>query len=256
MKHSTLILGILFVFSLTSCHTELTLAKAYVNERTGIQAAVYFPEKADMKLENNATYGQTAVLKDFNQDLFLDIMYGAYTDAMKAYNVNVYIPDNIDNVKTDSLHWLVMLSRMEITGQITEYDDYYFSATDEYSYKHPLNTVNVASWFELNDGEWKPLQFCEHNLIDGLNSKANYSLWTDKIDYEYTIDTLKLNDVYNYAVYLGKVYAGYTYDYMMNDYVNAELQKRHAWYQVLLRYDPYKKTFYFAEENDGFIQMD
>ncbi len=258
MKRLKIIIGVLCVLAMSSCRTDLKLAKSYVAERTGIQAAVYFPENAEVKVEYNTQYSkQTEVLNGLSQDLFLDLVYNAYVDAMKAYDVNVYVPEDIDNVPVDSVHWLVMLSRMEISGRITEYEDYLFSDTDEYSYKHLLNTVNVASWFEINDGEWRPVQFCEHNLIDGFDSKTDYSFWTNKMDYNYSIDTLDLNDVYNYAVYLGKLYAGYTYDYMMNSYVDAEMKKQNLdyWNRYMLRYDPFKKQIKYAEEGDGFVEI-
>ena len=113
----------------------------------------------------------------------------------------------------------------------------------------------MASWFEINDGEWKPVQFCEHNLVDGFDSKTDYSFWENKIDYNYSIDTLELKDVYNYAVYLGRLYAGYTYDYMMNSYVGDELKKKGYAYQLMLRYDPYKKQLRYAGEDDGFVEI-
>lgn len=250
-------IALLLVVTLSGCQTELKLAKKYMAERNSIQAAVYFPEQAIVKTEYNTQYGrQTEVLNGFSQDLFLDVMYNAYAEEMGRYGVEVYVPADIDNVTVDSTHWLVMLSRMEISGRITEYEDYLFSDTYEYSYKHPLNTVNVASWFEINDGDWKPVQFCEHNLMDGFDSKTDYSFWTNKIDYSYTIDTLELKDVYNYSVYLGKLYAGYTYDYMMNSYVGDELKKKGYSYQMLLRYDPYKKQLRYAEEDEGFVEVE
>ena len=259
MRKGALYIGILLTLLLTGCRTDLKLAKSYIEERSDIQAAVYFPEKAEVKVEYSTQLNKkTEILNDFSQDLFLDLMYRAYADAMGAYGVEVYIPENIDNVRVDSLHWLVMLSRMEISGRITEYEDYLFSDTDQYSYNYPLNTVNVASWFEINDGEWKPVLFCEHNLIDGFDSHTDYSFWTGQLDYNYSIDTLKLKDVYNYAVYLGKLYAGYTYDYMMNKYVDAGMRKKNLDYldRDLLRYDPYKKELRYAEDDDRFVEID
>lgn len=249
--------GLLAALLLSGCSMEMKLAKKYMAERPQIAAAVYFPEQAEVKVEFNTYYGrQTEVLKGFSQDLFLDVVYNAYAETMGQYGVEVYVPEDIENVQVDSVHWLVMLSRMEISGRITEYEDYLFSDLDEFSYKHPLNTVNVASWFEINDGDWKPVQFCEHNLMDGFDSKMDYSIWTQRIDYTYSIDTLKLEDVYNYAVYLGKLYAGYTYDYMMNDFVGTELKKQNYLYQIMLRYDPYKKQLRYAEEGDCFVGVE
>ena len=192
-KSHVVFFGLLFALLLTSCQTEKKLAKKYLAERPNIEAAVYFPEKADVKVEYNTQLGkQTEVLNGFNQDLFLDVMYNAYAQGMGDYGVNVYIPEDIDKVPVDSTHWLVMLSRTEISGRITEYEDYLFSDTDEYSYKHPLNTVNVASWFEVNDGDWKPVLFCEHNLMDGFDSKTDFNFWENKIEYNYTITQNRL----------------------------------------------------------------
>ena len=91
--------------------------------------------------------------------------------------------------------------------------------------------------------------------MDGFDSKTDYSFWTQKIDYSYTIDTLELKDVYNYAVYLGKLYAGYTYDYMLNSYIGKEFKKKGYTYQLLLRYDPYLKQLRYADEGDQFIEI-
>ena len=255
MMKKLIFIGLLFVLTLSGCQTELKLAKKYMAERPQIAAAVYFPEQAEVIVEHNTQLGkQTDVLQGFSQDLFLDVMYNAYAEAMGDYGIAVYVPENADNMQVDSTHWLVMLSRMEISGRITEYEDFLFSDTDEYSYKHPLNTVNVASWFEISDGAWKPMLFCEHNLLDGFDSKTDFSFWTGNLDYNYSIDTLQLKDVYNYAVYLGKLYAGYTYDYMMNSYVGKELKKKGYSYQLLLRYDPYRKQLRYADE-DGFLEV-
>lgn len=256
MKKLTFI-GLLLVLILTGCQTELKLARTYMAEHPSIEAAVFFPDEALVIVEYNNQYGrQTEVLNGFNQDLFLDVMYGAYAETLGDYGILVYVPDNIDSIPVDSTHWLVMLSQMEISGRITEYEDYLFSDSDEFSYKHPLNTVNVASWFEVNDGDWRPVLFCEHNLTDGFESDVDFSFWENNIDYNYTIDTLKLDDVYNYAVYLGKLYAGYTYDYMMNSYVRTVLRKKGYAYQMMLRYDPYKKQLRYMEEGDGFVEME
>ena len=252
----TIVIGLLLVLLLAGCQIEKKIAKQYMAERSYIEAAVYFPEKAEVKVEYNSKLNkQTEVLQGFSQDLFLDVMYNAYAQALGDYGVEVYVPEDIDNAPVDSTHWLVLLSRMEISGRITEYEDYLFSDDDYYSYKFPLNTVNVASWFEINDGDWKPVLYNEHNLMDGFDSKTDFSIWTNTIDYNYTIDTLKLDDVYNYAVYLGKLYAGYTYDYMLNSYVGGELNKMGYIYQIMLRYDPYKKQLRYADEDDGFIEI-
>ena len=160
----------------------MKLAKQYVAERN-IRAAVYFPEKADVKVIYDAQLDKkTEVLNGLSQDLFLDVMYNAYAETMGKYGVEVYVPDDMDSIPVDSTHWLVMLTRLEIVGSIKEYEDYFFSDSDDYSFKHPLNLVNVASWFEINDSVWLPVLYCEHNLMDGFDSRTDFSFWTQNLN--------------------------------------------------------------------------
>ena len=58
MKKIVFYIGLVFVLLLSGCRTDLKLAKRYVAERTDIQAAVYFPEKADVKVEYNTQLGR------------------------------------------------------------------------------------------------------------------------------------------------------------------------------------------------------
>lgn len=242
---------------LSSCTIEKRYAKSFVEQSKGAQIAVYFPESATVTNKLNIELNRySTVLDGFSQDEFLDIMYNAYAERLRDYNLNVYIPDNPDNVIIDSVHWLVMLSRTEITSQIVEFEDYVFYNSMENFYKHNLNAVNVASWFELNNGTWLPVQFVEHNLLDDFTSKADAG-WFQALNYDYSIDTLKLTDVYNYASYLGKLYAGYTFDAFMNRYISDELKKSQGEPALFLRYDPYRKMFVYLymDDDDKFIEI-
>ena len=256
MKKSFFVLVFTLVL-FTACNTELKLARQFVDEYQHVPVAVYFPEAADVKVEYNTQLGQqTEVLNHFSADLFLDLMYAAYAEEMRNYSLDVYVPENPDNVQVDSVHWLVMLSRVEITGRIMEYVDYLFDgAYEDYSHRYPLNVVNVASWFEMNDSIWKPVLFHELNLMDGFKSNVDESVWS--FQYDYTIDTLETADVYNFAVYLGKLYAPYTFDYMMNSHIGAVFYRRYGYLpSVYVRYDPYKRQYRYAVEEDKFVEIE
>ena len=253
MKKS-LLLVVLALSLLTSCNTELKLAKRFVEENQNVAVAVLFPEAAQVKVEHNATYNKkTEVMDGFSQDLFLDVVYNSYAEGLRAYGLDVYIPEDVENIRMDSVHWYVMLSQMEIVGRITQYVDYLFSDRDDYSYKFPLNEINVASWFDVNNGEWLPVLFNETSLIDKFESKVDYHFWKADFDYQYTIDTLKLEDVYNFGVYLGKQYAGYTFNALMNKFVEKEMLNQ---YYMLpsqyVKYDPYRKEFLYDVNDDRF----
>ena len=48
-----------------------------------------------------------------------------------------------------------------------------------------------------------------------------------------------------------KVFKGY----MLNSYIGTELKKKGYGYQIMLRYDPYKKQLRYAEEDDYFVEI-
>ena len=254
MRIKNIIIGIIASLVLSSCATEFKLANKFVNQSPDMMVAVYFPEEAKVTLvqDSDGTYPQ--VLDSLNQDMFLDIMYAAYADELSRYKVNVYIPDDPDAVQVDSTHWLVLLSQVEIQGLFTEYVDQLFDFVDEYAYNFSLNTINVASWFDVNDGEWQPTLFDEYNLTDKFDSHVTYSR-QDGTQYHYNITPLKLEDVYDFAVFLGKRYAAFTYDYMMNRYVEVKMGANQQMPRYKLRWDPYEKLFSFQLEGEGFVEL-
>ena len=254
MKIKNLIIGVLAVLTFASCGSEFRLAKRFVDQSHDMQLAVYFPEEAQVTLIQDQDGSYSKVLDSVSQDLFLDVMYAAYADELSRFNVNVYIPEDPDNVQVDSLHWLAVLSKVEIQGLFTDYVDYLFDFVDEYSYTFSLNTVNVASWFDINEGEWLPTQFDEYNLTDDFNSYVTYSS-KDGVQYHYNITPLETKDIYNYAVLLGKRYAAFTYNYMMNRYVGSEMMKDRREPRFKLSWGPYAKQFFYQLEDGGFIEL-
>ena len=255
MKLKHIILVFIAALMLSSCGAEFKLANSFTQQSQSTRVAVYFPESAQVTLiqDDDGTYSQ--VLDSVDQDQFLDVLYAAYAESLNKYGLEVYIPENQDEIRVDSTHWLVVLSNVEIQGLYSKYVDYLYDFSDEYEYTFSLNTVNVASWFDINDGEWHPTLFDEHNLMDDFDSFVT-SDRENGVQYHYNITPLKAVDVYNYAVYLGKRYAAYTYDYMLNQYVASGMAKQNAEARFKLRWNPYEKSFDFLMDEEGFIEIE
>lgn len=255
MRIKNIIVGLLFALTFASCGSEFKLANNFVNRSNQVQVAVYFPETVDVTLVQDSDGEYSRVLDSVNQDQFLDIMYAAYAAELRSYNLNVYIPDDFDQVQVDSLHWLVILSKVESQGLYTDYVDQLFDFIDEYEYSFSLNTVNVASWFDINDGVWHPTQFDEFNLTDDFKSWVTQGR-KEVTQYHYEITPLKAVDVYDFAVYLGKRYASFTYNYMMNCYIESGMKPQNISPRFKLSWNPREKQYYFqTEEDEGFIEV-
>jgi len=254
MKIKNILIGILMVLVFASCGSEFKLAKSFVSQSPEIQVAVYFPESADIVSVVNDEGEYPQVLDSVDQDQFLDIMYAAYAEELGAYQLNVYIPDDPDHVQVDSLHWLVILSKVELQASYVEYIDHLFDFMDEYDYSFTLNNVNVASWFDVNDGEWRPTLYDEFNLRDEFKSWVTEKRRAEA-QYHYEITPLKTKDIYDYAVFLGKRYATFTYDYMMNHTIEQIMATERKYPRFKLRWDPHRKEFYFQPEEEAFIEL-
>ena len=254
MKTRKHIIGLLMAMLFASCSSEFRLAKTFIDSSDQVQVAVYFPEMADIAFVVNDEGEYPKVLDSIDQNQFLDIMYAAYAEELRAYKLNVYVPDDPERVQVDSLHWLVILSKVEMQGLYTEYVDHLYDLFDEYDYSFSLSKVNVASWFDMNDGEWQPTLFDEFNLQDDFRSWVTGNRRTGT-KYHYEITPLKANDVYDFAVFLGKRYAAFTFDYMMNRSIQLKMAAKRKYPHFKLRWDPHGESYYFQMEEDGFIEL-
>jgi len=243
-----------FILSLlASCSIETRLAKRFIQQSENADIAIYFPETALLSDARRIDSTYTAPLIDsLNADLFLDVMYNAYSEELQKYKLNIYYPDDPDNVQVDSLHWLALLTQVSIEESTVEYMDYGYGPRN-YRYYYPLKCLNVASWFDFNSGEWSNTQFHELNLTDGFSSEASYKHGV--FNYTHKIDTLHIDNVYNFAVLLGKTYASYTYDYFMNRYIADEMLKNNMRTKTLLHYDIDQKELYYRNEGEGFFDL-
>lgn len=254
MRIKGIVIGILAAMLLSSCGSEVRLANRFVQPSKPYRAAVYFPEEAQVTLIQDEDGEYTKVLDSLDQNAFLDILYAAYAEGLRQYGVEVYVPEDPDDIAVDSTDWLVVLSKMEIQGLYTTYVDELYDLVDTYEYTFALNTVNVASWFDIDDGQWLPTLFYEHNLRDDFRSRVSRSR-ENGIQYHYDIQTLTMEDVYNYAVFLGQTYADYTFNYMMNRYIGQEMARKNDVPRFKLRWDPDGNMLYFLEEEEGFIEL-
>ena len=255
MRIRGLIIAMLAAVLFSGCGSELRLARRFVEQSKQCQAAVYFPEEAQVTLIQSEDGEYTKVLDSLDQNAFLDIVYAAYAEELRHCGVEVYVPEDPDNIAVDTAHWLVVLPRVEIQGLFTPYVDQLFDLIDSYEYSFLLNTVNVAAWFDIDDGQWLPTLYYEHNLRDDFRSRMSRSR-ENGLQYHYDIQTLTSDDVYNYAVFLGRRYADYTFNYMMNRYVSREMARKDAVPRFKLGWDPDGETLFLLEEEEAFITLE
>lgn len=151
------------------------------------------------------------------------------------------------------------VAQIELQEYFTSYEDAVTVDDQVYTKVIYLNGINIGSWFEIspiNEVEKAkiPVLFATHDLTDRWNGYFVQRFLTGEIEYRLEIDSLQPDDVRNFAAYLGRLYAAYTFDYMLNREIKSKTPVQDQT-DAFYRYDPYQKRL-FVTETDKFIELE
>ena len=260
------------LFAMVSCAPHKKLAYDFVNKAKGASVAFYLPEElqktnlrsdcnpesADLILLDECQLQDTInsrikILNKIDDEIFLDVVLASFEETLKDYDLNLQYWED-ENTTPDSMHWVVDLSHIEIQEHIK----YQVSSCEvEGNYEFiPTTTINVASWFELLDGNTSDFLFTEQDYYEYIMD-CYYTLDSlNNLVTNLAFNELSVEGFYDFAVILGKLYAGYTFDYFMNEYVRTEMKKKGVEYsdEIYMRYDPYEMYIYYTRK-DRLIEL-
>ncbi len=265
-------MGIMLVF-MGSCTLEQQLAAGFIKDN---QTSVYilppdFVYKSSLKTDYVDSLGivdeieRDQVLWDsadfinvMNDSLFIaNYALGMYQELEK-FGLAVFNPEQVSEfLQVDTPAYQVHIAQIEIEENFIETRDGIDVYDKHYYHDHYLNSITVHSWFEIvpvNKEEDFPVLFVTDVITDQVDGEFRFDPFTNKVQYLYNTDSLDLTKIYQYAFDLGRAYGAYTYDYLLNNYLQEKLpedQKVSRYW----RYDPYRKLFFEAED-DRFIPLE
>lgn len=261
MKKLILILSAAILL-LISCSEQHKIARRFVKNNNKTVVALYMPERVvkrnlrndsipenlvDSSLQTQIAYleKQVKVIDKVNDDKLLDVIYLTMQSALKDYGLTVEYWEG-ENSQPDSTHWVIEIPRIEVTEvcepqQFCGWIDY-----NKYCMDVPIDLVNVATWFNLANDTTFNMTFTEQNYFNYTDVDFDYQ--GNKVVARIACDTISIDGFYNFAKLLGKLYAGYCYDFMMNKYIdNHEVGLIDTIYRF--RYDPYERYFYRTDKD-------
>ncbi len=228
------------------CNTEKKIAKSFVYQPGKRNALVFTPDflyKENQKtwlldsLNGNFTNEQkdsllwemSDYIKNIDDSIFIKKFSRGFLYQLAKYGFDVYGQDAIDLfMKKDSEAYVINIPQIELDETIYPYKDKIVVNGYTYFHQHYLNAIDMGTWFEIskvNDTVLnKKVMFADDLMTDDLNGSFDYDEENDRLKYFYKIDTLTVNQIYNLAILLGKRYAGYTYDYLLNKYILSQKQ--------------------------------
>jgi hypothetical protein len=213
----------------------------------------------DSTLFDSVLMANSTLVQYVDDSMFIANYLLGYQKELKVFGFKVFREDASDAFfDIDSNAFIINVAQLEIEeSNYTQRDD--ISLYDTYYYHdHVLDAATVSSWIEVNkinpDIKEKHVYFASDMITDDLQGEFLYDYFSEKIKYVYEIDTLKYTDLYDFAYRLGRTYAGYTYDLILNNYLkkNVPEDKLSGKYW---RYNPELKNLFYATE-DKFIPLD
>ncbi len=228
-----------------------------VNEKAGEKPVTFFFEEAkrDTSLVRN-----TIILKDLDDEKIITPFRQAFIAELKNYGLKVFEEEMMDEfllIDTDA--FMMNLAQMEIQEYMTVNQDAIAVGEQTYTQDIWLNGINVAAWFELNQfnsnlQERPKVLFASHDQLDNYVGYFIQKFFTGEIEYRLTVDTISMNSFTSFSNYLGRLYAAYTFDYLMNNYIKSKTTEDQRTKRYF-RFDPYRRMFFFTED-DKFVELE
>ena len=266
---------VLISLSFNSCSPERKLAKQFITVPPTIDLQLFTPQnlfKFNHKgeeiegfslLTNTQQDSALSVRSKFVQFIvdstFIENYINSFIDELRALGFKVYLDNSVDSLlQRQPQSYIVNMSQVQL-------DEYGFPLEDSEPYgdsilyqSFQLNGVDLSSWFELSKinakKPKKTVLYSSFTASDGFDGHYVMNGLTLDVKYKYKIDSLKINDIYNLAIYSGKKNAGYLFDYFMNQYIAHTLpedMEPRSW----LHYNRLEKTI-SPTENEMFEVLD
>ena len=257
-----------------SCSVEERMAANFVmanNTRSILVFPAEFIFKVNQKKEildslkitdeskfDSVLYVHSDYLQHLNDSLFLANYTLGYKQEMTALGFRVYDQNETQAfLEVDTNAYVANIAQIEVEETLYDYRAGQNIYGHYYYYDFLLNAIVVNSWIELkkvdDNGKGEQMYFATDIITDDFEGDFHADVFAGQMRFVYNIDTLQVDALYNFAFLLGRKYASYTMDMLLNKYLDANVPagKRSETYW---RFDPYRKDF-FPEEENKFIPM-
>jgi hypothetical protein len=219
------------------------------NLKTAVLDTVFYKNNRE---KDSILWVHSDFIRKINDSVFIARFMAGYRSELMKYGFRMITHPS------DSNYYRVQVAQVELEEQYYLFSDTAYYGNDVYVHRQKLNALDVSSWFTLKgplvaEKNGKVL-FAENLLTDNVDGHFEIDPFSGNLKYLYTLDTLTVKKIYRYAQNLGRTYAGYTFDYLLNRFLTKNLPASHRSNRYW-RYNPYRKKFFVAYD-DRFIPLD
>jgi len=229
---------------LTSCNPERHLANNFIKKREPASILLLSPEfsyKYNYKLpdvdnfdnlskqaQDSLLFFNSELLQYIDDSLLITNYIRGLSSGLKSLGFNVFTTGTTGSfVNRGSDGLIVNVAQLELEEFLDSIsDNASFGDEEHYNYDLYITAVNINSWMELtrvNRQDSALVLYASNTLTDRFDGGFRYFPFTGEVKYDYTIDSLKVEDIYTSAISIGNLYAGLLFDYLMNDYIRRSM---------------------------------
>jgi len=244
-----------------STRTVLLMQHDYIYKKSLKEWEIDSADKLDEWTLDSLLWANSMFLQFIDDSLFLHYYVSNYIGELENHGFKIYREDSLMSFLSGKNNaFIVNMAQLEIEEYIMpiqeeeQFGDYvYYEVVD-------LNAINLNSWFEIsrvNDEEDVALFFASHYLTDEMEGYFRYYFFTGEVGFNYEVDTIPMTNIYKLSALAGYVYAGYTFDYLMNKYIDKRMmQEGRDRSKIYYHYSRRGKYIDEADEEERFIPLD
>lgn len=238
----------IIVVTITSCSVERRLSHKYIKENKPGAVLLLTPDfiyKNSYKLPyidnlNQLTHFEKDSIAFYSSDIIQYCSDSAYVlnfassliSGLEYFGYTVYFNESadkflqtVDNDKTSFIINYVQIQLEEYLDSIS--DDTSYDNSSSNSFEIFVTAINLNNWLELtrlNHVKTEPdVLFNSQVITDDFQGSFQYFPLTGEFNYDYVIDSLNINKLYDAAGELGLRHSQWICDFLMNEYVRKNL---------------------------------
>lgn len=227
-----------------SCLPEQQIAKTFIQSGNGINLLVTPPDqvyKFNRKGElvpgfdeltdeqkDSALWFSSRYMQRLSDSLVLESYVNAFLEELRQLGFNVYLadaPEAFNTAATQSYN--VIMAQFQL-------DEYLYPVEDEFEYfdslfkkRIDINAIDFSGWFDLKKAGLENARtttlYGTSTAYDDFDGRFFNDPFSGRIRYRYTVDTMEVADIYEISGFLGKRFAGYLFDFFLNQYIAKNL---------------------------------
>jgi len=272
MKYQKTFLFIIIILVsqlLFSCFHEKKIAKEFLKKKDYGSILVLSPkilymsnlkideiknaENLDQYVLDSLLYYNSKYLQYISDSVFVENYINNMLEEFQNLGFETYTEEYFDvflSLQTPS--YILNISQLELEEYMQEITDEDYFNGFSYHINKNVNTVGIYSWLEFSEvnssEDRKEVLFADYEISDELSGYFRESFLSSEVKYEYIIDSLSVMDIYEHSSYLGRLYAQYLFDYLMNKEIEKQYNVQST-PPMYFHFDRIKNKLYTVEKS-------